>query len=77
MMVWMRWECADVSSAVSPVMKAGARISAATVVVPRTTIETVSMAEMDVNACSLVRVASWLTKTGMKVAESTPPSTMS
>ena len=58
-------------------MKAGARISAATVVVTRTTMETESTAEIDVNACSLVRLASWSTKTGMNVAESTPPSTMS
>ena len=40
-------------------------------------IETESTAEMEVNAASLVRLDSWSTKTGMNVAESTPPSTMS
>ena len=58
-------------------MKAGASTSAATVVVTRTTIETVRMAEMDLKASSSLRLASWATKTGMNVADSTPPSTMS
>ncbi len=76
-MVWRRWECDVVSSAVSPVMKAGASTNAATVVVTRTTIETVRMVEMDLNAASLERLANWATNTGMNVADSTPPNTMS
>ena len=40
-------------------------------------MDTESTAEMEVNASSLVRLDSWSTKTGMYVAVSTPPSTMS
>ncbi len=58
-------------------MKTGASTSAATVVVTSTTNDTVRMAEMDLNASSFLRLASWATKTGMNVADSTPPSTMS
>jgi len=47
------------------------------VVTTSTTIDTVITAEMDSKASSSRRLASWLTNTGMNVADSTPPSTMS
>ena len=58
-------------------MRNGAATSAATVVTSSTTTDTVSTAEMESNASRSVLLASRSTKTGMKVAESTPPSTTS
>ncbi len=58
-------------------MMAGAATSAATVVASRTTMETVTTAEIDSNASRSSRLARWSTKTGMNVAERTPPSTTS
>ncbi len=58
-------------------MMYGAATRAATVVVARTVTDTVTTAEIESNASRSVRLASRSTKTGMKVAERTPPSTMS
>ena len=58
-------------------MRKGAATSAATVVASRTTTDTVRTAEMESKASRSVLLASRSTKTGMKVAESTPPSTTS
>ena len=52
-------------------------MSAATVVVKRTTTETVTTAEMDSKASGSERLESRSTKTGMNVAERTPPRTTS
>ena len=58
-------------------MKTGAKTRASAVETTRTTMDTEITAEMEVKASSLERLDSWSTKTGMNVAESTPPSTMS
>ena len=58
-------------------MRYGAATSAATVVPSSTTTDTVSTAEMESKASRSVLLASRSTKTGMKVAERTPPSTTS
>ena len=58
-------------------MRKGAATNAATVVTPRTTTETLRTAEIDSNASSSFFLARRSTKTGMNVAESTPPSTTS
>ena len=58
-------------------MMSGARTSAATVVTTRTTVANEMTAEMEREGLLLVRLDSWSTKTGMKVAERTPPRTMS
>ena len=70
--------CDVVSSAVRPVMKTGRQAPGRPRWRPRERPGTPRCtAEMEVKASSLVRLDSWSTKTGMKVAESTPPSTMS
>ena len=71
------WAWADVSRAVRPVMMSGANSSASTVEVASTTIDTVSTAEIDSKADSSSWVVRRWTKTGMKVADNTPPRTMS
>ena len=71
------WGWADVSRAVSAVMKSGASTRASTVETTSTTPDTVRMDEMERKASRSLRLDSWATKTGMKVAERTPPSTMS
>ena len=58
-------------------MMYGAATSAATVVAARTMTDTVTTAEIDSKASRSLRLASRSTKTGMKVAERTPPSTTS
>ena len=58
-------------------MMYGAATRAATVVESSTTTETVMTAEMDSNASRSARLARRSTKTGMNVADRTPPSTMS
>ena len=58
-------------------MRNGAATSAATVVTASTTTDTVSTAEMESKASRSVLLARRSTKTGMKVAERTPPSTTS
>jgi len=47
------------------------------VVTASTTMETDKTAEIDSKASSSERLARWSTKTGMKVAASTPPKTTS
>ena len=74
---WTWAEPACVSSTVRASMRNGAATSAATVVTRRTTTETVSTAEMESKASRSDLLASRSTKTGMKVAERTPPSTTS
>ena len=49
----------------------------ATVATSRTVTVTVTTAEMASQASSARRVVRWSTKTGTKVADSTPPMTMS
>ena len=58
-------------------MRNGAATSAARVVTPSTTTETVSTAEMESKASRSVLLDNRSTKTGMNVADSTPPSTTS
>jgi hypothetical protein len=58
-------------------MRYGAATSAAIVVVKRTTTETVMTEEMESKASRSERLARRSTKTGMNVADSTPPSTTS
>ena len=58
-------------------MRNGAATSAAIVVPRRTTTDTVSTAEMESKASRSDLLDSRSTKTGMKVADRTPPSTMS
>ena len=58
-------------------MRNGAATSDATVVPRSTTTDTVSTAEMESKASRSVLLASRSTKTGMKVADRTPPSTTS
>ena len=58
-------------------MRNGAATSAASVVPSRTTTDTVSTAEMESKASRSVLLDSRSTKTGMKVADRMPPSTMS
>ena len=58
-------------------MMYGAATSAARVVETRTTIETVRTAEIDSKASCSSRLDRRSTKTGMNVAERTPPRTTS
>ena len=58
-------------------MRNGAATSAARVVTPSTTTDTVSTAEMESKASRSDLLDRRSTKTGMKVADRMPPSTMS
>ncbi len=72
---WPPW--AWVSSAVSASMIQGAATSAARVVAPSTITDTVRTEEIDSYASRSGLFARRSTKTGMKVADRTPPSTTS
>ena len=65
------------SSAVKASMIWGASTQNTTVMTTSTTADSVTTAEMARQASRSDRVASRSTKTGMKVADSTPPRTMS
>ena len=74
---WTWWGPECVSSTVRASMRNGAATSAASVVTTSTPTDTVSTAEMESKASRSDLLDSRSTKTGMKVADRMPPSTMS